>query len=425
MSDFLFSVLSWLFPPFLGYLIHPVFMGMVIPSRLKCWWQIMLLAAFVSLFNLPKAIWGIYSVSADVFRIISLPVMHLAIPLLLFKGPVWKRLLTNLLMFSGQIVGEGMAVWTVTSPTNVRVENVVTNSFQDAVIYAVVGMFCNALFDGLVVIIARSLQARKFSWVYIPVICIVLSLWGMFYAYIADANRLFCCVCTVLAGGSILSLLQYVVALENKTALEEELRNTRHRMALEQAHYKAVEARQEELARIRHDFNNQLAAVSLLIQSGEENDAQSMLRQLGENIAATREEPYCSVPVINAVLTEKAAMCEREGIRLEVQLDLPDTLTMDPLHLCSIFANLLDNAAKAAKFTAEPTITLSSAVAGDYLFIKTVNPSLPPKKPGQGHGYGSKILKQLSAKYDGSYQTSYEDGVFTAVVTLLLEQSTN
>ena len=60
--------------------------------------------------------------------------MHLAIPLLLFKGPVWKRLLTNLLMFSGQIVGEGIAVWTVTSPSNVRIENVVTHSFQDAVI---------------------------------------------------------------------------------------------------------------------------------------------------------------------------------------------------------------------------------------------------------------------------------------------------
>ena len=80
MSDSLFRILSWLFPPFLVYLIHPVFMGMVIPSRLKRWWQIMLLAAFVSLFNLPKAIWGIYSVSANVFRIISLPVMHLAIP---------------------------------------------------------------------------------------------------------------------------------------------------------------------------------------------------------------------------------------------------------------------------------------------------------------------------------------------------------
>lgn len=109
MSEFLFDVISWLFPPFLVYLIHPIFMGMVIPSRLKRWWQIVLLAAFVSLFNLPKAIWGIYSVPANIFRIISLPVLQIAVPLLFFEGPVWKRLLTNFLMFSGQIVGEGVA----------------------------------------------------------------------------------------------------------------------------------------------------------------------------------------------------------------------------------------------------------------------------------------------------------------------------
>lgn len=92
MSEFLFDVISWLFPPFLVYLIHPIFMGMVIPSRLKRWWQIVLLAAFVSLFNLPKAIWGIYSVPANIFRIISLPVLQIAVPLLFFEGPVWKRL---------------------------------------------------------------------------------------------------------------------------------------------------------------------------------------------------------------------------------------------------------------------------------------------------------------------------------------------
>jgi len=32
MSEFLFDVISWLFPPFLVYLIHPIFMGMIIPS---------------------------------------------------------------------------------------------------------------------------------------------------------------------------------------------------------------------------------------------------------------------------------------------------------------------------------------------------------------------------------------------------------
>lgn len=424
MSKFLIDVISWLFPPFLVYLIHPIFMGMVIPSRLKRWWHIVLLAAFISLFNLPKAIWGIYSVPANVFRILSIPVLHIAVPLLFFEGPVWKRLMTNLLMFTGQVVGEGVAVWTVTTPVNVRVENVVTQSFGDAVIYAVVAMFCNALFNCLMVIFARSLQARGFSRVYIPTIFIVFGLWGMFYAYISDANGLFCCICLVLAGGAGIALLHYVVSLENKAALEEELRDTRHRMALEQAHYKAVEVRQEELARIRHDFNNQLAAIGYLIRMEETSDAEKMIRQLSADIEDTRENPYCAIPVVNAVLSEKDKLCQGKEIGFYTELDIPRDLAVEPLHLCSIFANLLDNAIRGAETCgrAPATIELASAIAGDYLLIKTVNPSQPPQKPAEGHGYGSRILKELAEQYDGNYQTSYENGVYTAVVSLLMKE---
>ena len=415
------TVILWLILPFAVYLVHPIFMGMVIPSRLRRWWQVVLLAAGVALFNLPKVIWGVYSTPADIFRLLSVPVILVAIPVLFFSGPVWKRLLVNFLLFSGQFVGEALAVFLLGDIYQIRDTNVVVSNFTQGAVYVVIGLLGIILVDSGVVILARIVQAKRFSIVYLPVIFILASLFGNYYAYVSASGALFWCVCILLSGVSIVCLLYYVASLEKKAELEKELQDIHYTMELERAHYRTIQERREDLARIRHDFNNQLATVSLLIQSGEGSDAQSMLRQLGENIAATREEPYCSVPVINAVLTEKTALCKKEGIQLEVVLELPDTLTIDPLHLCSIFANLLDNAAKAAKDTEAPTILLSYAVAGDYLFIKTINPSLPPKTPDKGHGYGSKILKQLSAKYDGSYQTSYENGIFTAVVSLLLE----
>ena len=422
MDYWFFEIARWFLPPFFVYLIHPVFMGMVIPSRLKRWWHFVLLAAFVALFNIPKAIWGIYSLQAEIFRVIAVFPLLIGIPLLFFEGPVWKRILVNLLMFSSQAVGEGVAVWAVTTPTRVRIEDVVANSVTDSLIYMAIAIVCIIMVDSLLVIFARSMQGEKFLSVYIPLICIVLGLWGTFYAYISDASGLVCCICMLLAGGSIIALLYYVVSLEKKAILEEELLSIRHRMALEQAHYRSVEIRQEEMARIRHDFNNQLAAISLLIRNGEERDAQQMIERLGADIAETKGNHYCAIPVVNAVLAEKEKLCREKNIGFCVELDIPRNLKTEPLHLCSVFANLMDNAIHGVETSAElpANIQLSSAIVGDYLLIKTVNSSACPQKPVEGHGYGSRILKELAEQYGGSYQGEYENGIYTAVVALLI-----
>ena len=236
--------------------------------------------------------------------------------------------------------------------------------------------------------------------------------------------NIFWVVGVLLGLGAEIALLGYTISQEKKAALEEELGKVRHMMELEQAHYKGVEERQEEMARIRHDFNNQLATIGQLIRHGESSDAQHMIRLLADGISNTRENTYCAIPVINAVLTEKSKACEEAGIKLEVQLDIPKELPVEPLHLCSILGNLLDNAIQGTKTSSGKNlvICLISAVDGDYLFVKVINPSKSPKdRPAEGHGYGKRILKELSERYHGKYLAEYQTGIYTAIVTLLIQ----
>jgi len=220
-----------------------------------------------------------------------------------------------------------------------------------------------------------------------------------------------------------IAILQILITTSKKKEAEDELKKTRHAMELEQSHYRETEKRREELIKIRHDFNNQLSVISRLIRTGEENLAQDMISTLSKEIIETKENPYCNIPVINAILTDKAKTCKELGIMFAVNLELPQSLSVEQMHLCSVFSNLLDNAINACKnqkSTNTPTIQLNSMVDGDYLFIKLTNPSNEPhKKPMAGRGYGSQILLDLSARYGGSYRGEYNAGVFTAVVTLL------
>lgn len=126
--------------------------------------------------------------------------------------------------------------------------------------------------------------------------------------------------------------------------------------------------------------------------------------------------------MVNAVLSEKDRLCREKGIVLSVDLALTPKLTIESIHLCSIFGNLLDNAIRGAEVATvkQPTIFLQSLRDADYLFLKVTNPSLPPQPPREGRGISTRILTDLAQQYGGDYHTEYEDGVFSAMVCLLV-----
>ena len=280
--------------------------------------------------------------------------------------------------------------------------------------YIVVCSFC--------VVLGRMISARKFQPFHVVFMVFPISQLILVYCGIFNILNIFWVLGVLLGLGAEIALLGYTIAQEKKAALEEELSKTRHTMELEHAHYKAVEERQEEMARIRHDFNNQLATIGQLIRQGESGDAKHMIGLLADGISRTRENTYCAIPVVNAVLTEKQRACEDSGIVLEVQLDIPQKLAVEPLHLCSILGNLLDNAIHGVQASGvkSPVICLTSVVDGDYLFIKVINPSQkPPAKPVEGHGYGSRILQNIATHYGGKYFGTFENGTYTAIVSLM------
>jgi signal transduction histidine kinase len=242
-------------------------------------------------------------------------------------------------------------------------------------------------------------------------------------------------------------LLVYAISQEKKTAAQEELRETRHRIELEESHYEAVERRREELGSIRRDFNEKLEAVAGLVCAGEDEEARESISALAESIGRTKENPYCAIPVINAVLTNMEHDCAAAGIVLSIDLNLPNALAIEPMHLCSVFCNILDNAIaacrelqgagagmggrasadaetlageRAGSRAGRPVIRLSSIMDGDYLIIKTTNPAKKPgRKPAPRRGYGLRILSELTKQHGGDFQCHYRDGTFTALASLL------
>jgi len=300
---------------------------------------------------------------------------------------------------------------------------------MNATINILIGTSVALLVVAIGVLIWRTFSTKRLPLLILLFLILPAGQLFMLYSFRFETWSLFWVFGVLLGLLANVSLLIYAMSQEKKTAAQEEIKEAQHKMALEKAYYSAVKNRREHLAEMHKDFGSRLEAASGLVTDGKNADAHKMIDHIAGKVRLARENIYCTIPVVNAVLVEKEKACEELGIELMVNLNIPNPLVVSQMHLCSILSNILDNAINACQKMCvagahKPVIRLSSIVDGDYLFIKSTNPSnKPDKMPGIGRGYGLRILADLAMRYGGSFQSNYNEGIFTVVMSLLALES--
>jgi len=216
-----------------------------------------------------------------------------------------------------------------------------------------------------------------------------------------------------------LVLLRILFTNSEKAALKSRLMKLEQMHELERSRFESIESRQYELAKIRHDFNNQLVTAFRLVEHNKNEEASGMLDALSTALTDTKDKSYCMNHVVNAVLTEKKTACEIADISLDVNIDLVEDCGIEALHLCSVFSNLLDNAINACLNIPHSVITISALQKGDYLHIKCINPAPADRNTKPGNGYGTRILSDIAEHYDGAFNVEEQNGLYYAVISLM------
>ena len=209
-------------------------------------------------------------------------------------------------------------------------------------------------------------------------------------------------------------LMATILRQQQMKEIEAKLGEVKQTWEVEKKHYEEIENRREELAKIRHDMNEQFILMKELLKQDDREKVDEMLDTLTAYVASTREYVYCGDPVVNAIMAENEKLCKEKQIKLEYEFDIPVPLKMNPVAICSIFTNLFRNAIAAAEQTeGEKYISIKAALKGEYLHIKEENPYNPmAKKKDERKGYGTEILKSLVKQHDGQMEVSAEDEVY-------------
>ena len=225
--------------------------------------------------------------------------------------------------------------------------------------------------------------------------------------------------------------LYFMADLEKKAVLEREVSSLKYARQLEEQHFKQIEEKRYEVAKIRHDINNQLASIKSMVHSRHIEQAEELIGELENTVSRTQEYRYCSIPVVNAVISEKNKEAEKYGIRLVTKIDIPDSAGITQHHLCSAFANMIDNAIRAERgFTEKDSdrkiinVDAVSDSVSVYITVRNYVSGVEISREDDSslHGYGQKILGDIAEIYSGTFDTTEKNGEYTCTLVMQMKE---
>lgn len=225
---------------------------------------------------------------------------------------------------------------------------------------------------------------------------------------------------------SLLCSMGLVFLIYNQSEKEDveiDLKETSQEKQLENEHFTEIVRKRNELKQMVEDNKFLVNKVEVLLEENHVEEAKERLMYFLERLDMTREYPYCSIPIVNVILTEKVKEMKTYGIAADIGLNIWNEIEVKQVDLCSAFSNILDNAIRACKQMndSDTYIKLRSKCIGEYFIIKCENSYRKGMGPFvEGSGYGLKILKDIARRYHGNFQVNEKENEFMVQLSLRL-----
>lgn len=201
--------------------------------------------------------------------------------------------------------------------------------------------------------------------------------------------------------------------------------------------YQQLDTNQQALARQIHDFNHHIKAIQLLAkrECAEETTAytQSLLK------SSYQERKFCKSGnhIIDAIINCKTMEAEELSIAFTYDVQLLDVMDVDPVDICAILSNQLENAFEACKKLSDSSkrsVSVDIWTKNEKMVFFRVanyveenplasNPKLhSTKEDSQApHGLGLKNIADTAAKYGEALSNTYQDHCFVSTIFLSIK----
>lgn len=205
-------------------------------------------------------------------------------------------------------------------------------------------------------------------------------------------------------------------------------------MTTQQENYEKMLKSDEQLREFRHDYKNHMMVVTALLNSGRTEEAADYLDKVKVASGVAGRQFSTGSFIADAILNNKNSLAEEYAIHLSFDGRIPEK-GIENSDLCTVLANLLDNAIENTKrFEGNRYVNVAASVRNGYLALSLANPvsgKVPirnnriktTKSDARNHGIGLRNVERTAEKYSGKLLLTCDEKEFCADVSMKLDHT--
>lgn len=196
--------------------------------------------------------------------------------------------------------------------------------------------------------------------------------------------------------------------------------------------YKNYQLSRESIDVVNQKYHDLKHQINLLKTQAYVGKSTSYLEKMEREIRVYETQNKTGNQILDAVLTNKAMICQNKEIELKFIVDGGALSFMEDMDVSALFGNMLDNAIESAEKQQEKQkrlIWLYVTKEKQFVRIRTENycdekvrfkngMPVTTKKDRRLHGYGMKSIKSTVEKYHGSVVAAQENNWFELKILL-------
>ena len=197
-----------------------------------------------------------------------------------------------------------------------------------------------------------------------------------------------------------------------------ELKTINQRNSIDKTYFEILEKNNEKLKIFTHDMKNHLLHIGSLAHNEEVDNYISDLCGVVLNFGSSA---ITKNKTLDIIINKYILLCESKNIKISFDSKTSNLAFIEPTDLSALLNNLLDNAVEAAEKTEEKFIEVKFFAKNNSMQVINITNScnvipriknesfISTKTDTQLHGFGTKSIKKVVEKYNGSIDWTYNE----------------